>query len=467
MLLLWLSFPFVTITSKCLLSKRCFCCCYHPTTATTESVTTTGADFRHPITAATLQLLSVGLLLNGLVRIITILYLYMYTTKTACTEQEHEVSDERVALLSHHNHPAENSDTNAANANAANANAADNSTTNATTTNTNTKHVQPHFKDCLAVGFAFGAKYATAHYALQYTPTAAIYELFHCWNIVFVALWANAVLGERLKSWGEKLACLGIIAGSFALIYSSSSSHSDSSSSSSSGKAITTTSNVGKDEHDDNTQMTDTADLSLDLLSLLLNLLNGFLAGGVVVLLRLTMLRSSSCSSSRQVTTATTNNNDNDDGNASQPSSSEHTATTNNLSSIADSNTNSNGIQALRATQVTAYKMLIGGLVLIPFCLAVDGGFTTILSMTRQQLKWLLLSSITILIYHINLTWLCWRIRATTVGMLEAFRPVPAFLILSFLQPQQQKEQSIAWFWFGAITILVSTIIFECSKRNH
>lgn len=149
-------------------------------------------------------------------------------------------------------------------------------------------------------------------------------------------------------------------------------------------------------------------DGKVSVLSVSLNILNGMLAGTVVVLLRSTMLQ----------------------------------------------------CHGKMIAQVTVLKMLIGAATLLPICLAIEG--SAILSLTSKQLAWLWISSGAILIYHVNLSLLCWLATAPTVAIVEALRPVPAFIAIALLQKMEPKNAN---FWVGSVLVLVSAVGFQLSRR--
>jgi hypothetical protein len=82
-----------------------------------------------------------------------------------------------------------------------------------------------------------------------------------------------------------------------------------------------------------------------------------------------------------------------------------------------------------------------------------------LLSMTLNQLVWLGLSSLAILVYHVNLALLCTLSTSTTVGIVETLRPAPAFGIIVLTQGVQGQKGAL--FWIGSAVILISTIIFH------
>ena len=321
---LWLTFPLVTLSAKCFLTSV-KCSRWGPDE---------GSDFHYPLTAATLHLLIVG---GSLLVLIALTHLALCWQRDTNISLPNDVdaafAQERFSgrMIKLH-----------------------------------------HLRRCSAVGVAFGIKYVVAHWALQVTP-AAVYELFHCINILFVALLAHFLLGERLTTWGDVGCCLGIVVGSAMA--------------SQQGFEVN-----GK----------------VSMLALSLNIVKGLLAGTVVVLLRWTMLP---CS--RRV-----------------------------------------------VVQVTAYKMVMGAAALIPFAIVIEG--LVILSLTSKQLTWLCISSWAIFVYHVNLSLLCWLASAPTVGILEALRPVPAFVGIALLQKMYPKN---VWFWMGTVLVLVSVVGFGLSRN--
>jgi len=304
--MLWLSFPFVSLSAKCFLTKKC---AFHYQ----------GSEFSHPLSAAVLHLLLVGsvlLLIEGVL-----------------SWRRHWHSTEESSLS-----------------------------------------LQRTIQRCAPVGVTFGCKYVVGHYALQVTPTP-IYELFHCLNLVFVTAFAYLVLNERLQTCGEFASIVGVVVGSGLAGY--------------------------EGFHSNN-------DATITWLALVLNLLNGMLAGAVVVLLRTTMLQ---CRG--------------------------------------------------KVAQVTCLKMLIGAVCVVPFALWIE--LEAIFQLPGDQLVWLLISSGAILVYHVNLALLCYLATdAPTVAIVEALRPFPAFVLLALLQKMTPKPAS---FWIGSVVVLVSAVSFELSRK--
>jgi len=203
--MLWMSFPFVTLSAKCFLtSDQC------------TRLGWKGASFSHPLTAAALHLLVVGL---SLLVVSTILSTSSFSccsnNSTGHGQQEQE--QEQNSNNDHHS-------------------------------------LKDKLRICVPVGLVFGAKYSVGHWALQMTP-AVVYELFHAFNLLFVALFAHIILGEHLHTYGERLGVMGVVVGSMLAVV-----------------------------HEFN-------GTSLSPLAFLLNIINGALAGALVVFLRLSMLR--------------------------------------------------------------------------------------------------------------------------------------------------------------------------------
>lgn len=337
--LLWLTFPLVTLTTKCLLTEK-QCTRWGPAE---------GAKFNHPVTAAALHLLITGtllLILNMFFRAWAYAqrFTFAMTTQRQCSQGQQTIEHLRPFGL------------------------------------------QDRLFGCFAVGVAFGAKYIVGHYALRDTP-AVVYELFHSVNIVFVAVFAYFILGETLKTWGEVGGCIGIAIGSSVM-------------------AASQTDILF--QVDENGRVTNTWVLTL-------NVLNGTLAGIAVVLLRYTMLK----------------------------------------------------FGAGKCVLVTACKMLVAAVVAIPFAIAVEGSYAVLIAMTTKQLRWLCISSGAILLYHVNLSVICYEASAPTVAVIESLRPLMAFAIIALLQKVPHKNEC---FWFGSIIILISSIGYELSRisfRTH
>lgn len=110
------------------------------------------------------------------------------------------------------------------------------------------------------------------------------------------------------------------------------------------------------------------------------------------------------------------------------------------------------------ALQITGYKMLFGGLLVLPVGVLLEG-VTTLQTMTPSHLFWTLVSSVCILVYHWNLSLLCLLAEsANTVAVVESLRPLPAFFIVAGLQ---QLPESTAAFWLGSLVVLVSAVFFH------
>lgn len=247
---------------------------------------------------------------------------------------------------------------------------------------------------CLPVGLAIGSKYAIGHWTLQVTPTN-IYELFHCLNILYVAILAHICLDERLKTWREIGGCAGVIFGS----------------------ALAVRDSFQQPQHSDNSDKENEED-GISWLALSLNITNGALAGVVVVLLRFALLKYPACT------------------------------------------------HGWRVIQVTAFKMLVGGVFLSPFAFAVERD--SIFALSWRQALWFLISSAAILLYHVNLGLLCYLLTAPDVGVVEALRPVPAFVLLTMIREKQKTmPPKTPAFWIGSTIILISAVGFHWSKKTH
>lgn len=321
--MLWLSFPFVSLSAKCFLTEKC-AFHYH------------GSEFSHPLSAAALHLLLVG----------SILFIVEGVSFLFWRQGRH-------GHYRFHNDDA---------------------------TEDPPLSLQKMIQLCVPVGLAFGCKYVVGHYALQVTPTP-IYELFHCLNLVFVTVFAHLVLNERLQTCGEFVCIAGVVIGSGLAGYE--------------GLLQSKTLDSNNDS-------------VISWLALVLNILNGMLAGAVVVLLRTTVLQ---CQG--------------------------------------------------RVAQVTCLKMLLGAACLVPFALWMEQ--EAIFHLTGYQVVWLLISSGAILIYHVNLALLCYLATdAPTVAIVESLRPIPAFVLLACLQAMTPKS---AGFWVGSVVVLVSAVCFQLSRK--
>jgi hypothetical protein len=121
-----------------------------------------------------------------------------------------------------------------------------------------------------------------------------------------------------------------------------------------------------------------------------------------------------------------------------------------------------------RVLQVTAIKMLMGGAaLLIPLFFFHDDTNSDntgiiISTMDSKQWLWLGISSVAILLYHVSLSLLCWLAAAPTVAIVEALRPVPAFVAIALLQKMEPKKAN---FWIGSAIVLASAVCFHLSRR--
>jgi hypothetical protein len=367
---IWLCFPWVSLSAKCFLTEQCAFSMF----GSDSDGGGGGANFGHPITAAMLHLLLVGTTLT------------CWNNRCHCrsgtTTNTYDVDDNAVPRpTSGGGGTIIRIDTNNNN--------------NNTALDSNTAQLSYYymFRQCFFLGVAFGGKYMVAHAALQITPTA-IYELFHCLNLVFVAILSHFVLHERLETCGEWLNAFGVLVGSLMAL----------------GEGLSKGTN---DDDGDNNEHHLILHTPYWWWALTLNLFNGILAGTVVVLLRLALLQ---CQR--------------------------------------------------RVAMVTAWKMCIGGIVLLPVAAWIDGVTAIQLIWTSwKACFWLGLSSLAILIYHLMLAFLCSVAVAPTVAMVEALRPVTAFALLAWVQnvPLQNKSPR---FWWGSALILCCTGGFEWFRKT-
>mmetsp|Transcript_21756 Transcript_21756/g.47452 ORF Transcript_21756/g.47452 Transcript_21756/m.47452 type:complete len:424 (+) Transcript_21756:390-1661(+) len=227
-------------------------------------------------------------------------------------------------------------------------------------------------KICAPVGCSFGMKSVVSHWALRVTPTA-IFELFHGISIVFIAIAAWIVVGEKPTSIGEVLALCGVLAGSAIAA---------------SGSFF-----AGGDDE-------------IGLFAFLLNIASSVLAGAVVATLRWTTLRIDET--------------------------------------------------GLSIVELTCLKTLIGAAITFPFAIGVEGA--AMFTLSSMQQSWLLTSSAIMLVYHLNLSLLCYLAPALVVGVVEALKPLPVFTIVALMQTLPETS---SMFWIGTFITLASAVSFK------
>lgn len=233
---------------------------------------------------------------------------------------------------------------------------------------------------CLPVGIAFGLKVVIGLAALRDTPTE-IYMLFHATNILFIAMAAWIMVGEKPTCLGEILALFGIAVGS---VLSMSKSF------------------FGSTE--DSTP--------IGLMAFLLNMTNGIFAGLIVATLRWTTLQMKTID--------------------------------------------------ISIAEITNLQILIAAAFVLPLAFLHDG--TVIFSLHLSQFKWLFISSSIMLIYHLALSLVCALTSSLTVGIIEAIKPLPAFIVVAIVK---QVPKSDVWFWLGTLITLASSVYFKVSRTIH
>eukprot|EP00804_Cyclotella_cryptica_P000420 CCRYP_020913-RA/>CCRYP_020913-RA protein AED:0.36 eAED:0.36 QI:0/-1/0/1/-1/1/1/0/365 len=112
--------------------------------------------------------------------------------------------------------------------------------------------------------------------------------------------------------------------------------------------------------------------------------------------------------------------------------------------------------------EVTNLQILIGAVVVLPMTLLIDGGM--IFTINTHQLQWLLISSAIMLVYHLALTLVCSLTSSLSVGIIEAVKPLPAFIVVAVVQ---KLPESNFLFWLGTSITLASSIYYKISRTMH
>jgi drug/metabolite transporter (DMT)-like permease len=109
--------------------------------------------------------------------------------------------------------------------------------------------------------------------------------------------------------------------------------------------------------------------------------------------------------------------------------------------------------------ELTCLELLVGAAVIMPIAFVFEGG--AVFTINSTQWFWLLVSSVIILIYHLVLSLICYLAPALVVGVVEALKPLPAFVIVALIQKLPHKTTR---FWLGTLFTLASAIAFKLSR---
>lgn len=112
--------------------------------------------------------------------------------------------------------------------------------------------------------------------------------------------------------------------------------------------------------------------------------------------------------------------------------------------------------------EITNLQILIAAAFVLPLAFLHDG--TVIFSLHLSQFKWLFISSSIMLIYHLALSLVCALTSSLTVGIIEAIKPLPAFIVVAIVK---QVPKSDVWFWLGTLITLASSVYFKVSRTIH
>lgn len=83
-------------------------------------------------------------------------------------------------------------------------------------------------------------------------------------------------------------------------------------------------------------------------------------------------------------------------------------------------------------SELTCLKMFVGALFVVPVALLFEG--FVMFQLSSEQLSLVLISSVLILIYHLSLSLVCYMAPALVVGVVEAIKPVFAFVVVAVFQ---------------------------------
>jgi hypothetical protein len=282
-LMIWCTFPLITITSKCLLTTMDQCSRWGPEN---------GTNFHYPVTVAALNLLLVGGFLMFVIPLVEVKSPYSSSPIpsesswgdveiASDSDSEGDSYDERNENLVTGTVDEGNEDRMLLSTALSPVLDGSYDVDDDEMTTMIRPRLQQKLETCAVLGIAFAAKYVTAHLALSMTPTI-LYELFHCSNILVLVICAYMILGESIQTVYQVIGCAGILLGSVmttlqSLIESSSNMTPHSGGRNSSGSMFESL-----------------------LMMLFINILNGFLAGLCVVLLKKAM-QTNICESALEV----------------------------------------------------------------------------------------------------------------------------------------------------------------------
>ena len=112
--------------------------------------------------------------------------------------------------------------------------------------------------------------------------------------------------------------------------------------------------------------------------------------------------------------------------------------------------------------ELTCLKMFIGALVVVPVALLFEGA--VMFQLSSKQLSLVLISSALILVYHLSLSLVCYMAPALVVGVVEAVKPVLAFVVVAIFQRLPSTTIS---FYVGAFIILASAVSFKLIRTIY
>ena len=113
-------------------------------------------------------------------------------------------------------------------------------------------------------------------------------------------------------------------------------------------------------------------------------------------------------------------------------------------------------------SELTCLKMFVGALFVVPVALLFEG--FVMFQLSSEQLSLVLISSVLILIYHLSLSLVCYMAPALVVGVVEAIKPVFAFVVVAVFQRLPSTTIS---FYVGAFIILASAVSFKLIRTLY
>ena len=113
-------------------------------------------------------------------------------------------------------------------------------------------------------------------------------------------------------------------------------------------------------------------------------------------------------------------------------------------------------------SELTCLKMLVGALFVVPVALLFEG--FVMFQLSSEQLSLVLISSALILVYHLSLSLVCYMAPALVVGVVEAIKPVLAFVVVAMFQRLPSTTIS---FYVGAFIILASAVSFKLIRTLY